>query len=683
MKLWRRRYAPINLLRKFAKRSKTTAVSALRNGVHRLVILPATSVLRQVGPSAWKQPVRWQFNVLRRLGKHEEALVLLEQADGAIAQSERISSDVAELLAAAGRHEDAAECWRRTILASSVDARCWRQYAELLGRLGLHDEIDRMLDRCAAASSSCTKTALLACELARKLSPQSFDRIANTAVQVVGGHDKGLEKLTILHGKIGNLGLAAEYLDSIGPSRRKPKRVRKLTRRIQHVVETLTEFDGMPASTHDLRTPEDPLKTLLNLRTTAPVGARSGLSMTVTTLGPGGAERQLTNTVNGLRQHDLCHDIKIVQTRSRNDDVDGFYQSQFTGSTLPITTVNDRPIDIDLVASTLGDHVRSLLPLLPKSSETYIGRYLTEFVRTRPEVVHCWSDQRNITAGVAAVIAGVPRVILSTRSIAPPGNRPTPRFSRAVYRALLACPEVRMINNSLAGAKTYEDWLGLPEGTIGVVHNGIDIDQLHSSRDPEKTKANREQLGLGPNVRVVGSLFRFSTEKRPRLWLEAAAQLAAIDDKVQFVLIGDGAECDRAKDFSQELGIADRVHFLGLIKDVVPWYDVMDAVLLTSSREGTSNTALEAQALGKPIVVPNVGGMGETMVQGRSGFLLDADPSPQSIAERIAFVLGDPAWRQEAADAGEAFIRARFSIERMSKDTFALYELSESLRKSA
>jgi len=67
----------------------------------------------------------------------------------------------------------------------------------------------------------------------------------------------------------------------------------------------------------------------------------------------------------------------------------------------------------------------------------------------------------------------------------------------------------------------------------------------------------------------------------------------------------------------------------------------------------------------------------------KSGILPDADPSPDRIADRLAFVLGDAAWRLEAARIGEAFIREHFSIERMSRDTFALYELNEPLRDIA
>lgn len=654
----------------------------MRAGARRLGLLTAP-VLRRISPATWEGPTLWDVDNLRLQERYDEALARLEAADRTMPQSERLSAAYGELLTDACRHDQAAAWWQRLIEASPGTERYWRGYARLLKRLALQDELDLLLERCVAADGGRVKTALLAARLARELSPLAFDRIADKAAAIIGDDDKGLEKLAILHGEIGNLGLAAECLDRITPTAKKAKRRKKLRQRISEAADALEAVDAMPAAMRDLCTPEAPLLALLGRRRTAPLHERTGLSMAVTTLGPGGAERQLTNTVNGLRQQDLYQDIRIVRAKSRNDDIDGFYQSQFKGAPLTITTVKDGEVDVGLFTAPLGEHVGPLLDHLPKSVQRYVGRYLTEFIKSKPKVVHCWSDQRNLTAGTAAVIAGVPRVVLSTRSIAPPGNRPSPRHAPTLYRALLACPEVRMINNSRAGAVTYEDWLGVPSGTVGVVYNGIDVDQLHQNRDAEKTRANRERLGLHPDTKVVGSLFRFSSEKRPQLWLEAAAKLAARDPNVQFVLIGDGVEHAHAQNYSQKLGIADRVHFLGLIKDVVPWYDVLDAVLLTSSREGTSNTALEAQALGKPIITPDVGGMGETMLPGKSGLLLEADPAPEAIAEKLAFAIGNEAWLRDAASAGEAFIRERFSIERMSRDTFALYDLDEDLRETA
>jgi glycosyltransferase involved in cell wall biosynthesis len=170
-------------------------------------------------------------------------------------------------------------------------------------------------------------------------------------------------------------------------------------------------------------------------------------------------------------------------------------------------------------------------------------------------------------------------------------------------------------------------------------------------------------------------MIRLGRVKRPLLWLEAAAEVARRCPEAHFVIVGEGPLRDRMATAAAELGIADRLHMPGLIRDVAPWYDLMEVVLLTSEREGTSNTALEAQALGKPVVSPAVGGMPETFVPGTSGFLVSPNPSPGEIADFVMRALTDTAWRDRAEQAARSFVRERFSIERMIGDTLALYGL--------
>ncbi len=580
---------------------------------------------------------------------------------------------------------EAIERCERRLAARPSASWTWHSYVFLLHVRGRHGEIERLLDRCLESASTTTDNALLAVTLAAKFSPLAFDRIADKAAERIGSDREARRLLAMLQGRAGNLGLAFDGLDGIeGPVRwtRKEEKLRKRARRVWNKVED-EGGAGPSASMRELRVPETPLELLVRRSSTAPVAGRHLLSMAVTTLGPGGAERQLANTVNGLRRHGLFEAIKIVRTRSRDDDVDGFYQGQFEGDPLPMTTVNQEPTALDLVARRLGRHVPALLSVMPRRQQRYLARYLTEFVRTEPRIVHCWSDQRNMTAGAAAVIVGVPRVILGTRSIAPPGNRPAPRYAPAIYRALLTCPSVRMINNSRAGATGYEAWLGLASGSVGVVYNGIDVDHLLTCRNPSKTRANREKLGLPEKAKVVGSIIRFSSEKRPRLWLDAAASILRREPDAYFVLIGDGEERAAAMSHAQRLGLGERIRFLGLVADVVPWYDLMDVVLMTSSREGTSNTALEAQALGKPLITTDAGGMGEALAVGESGHLVSVDASPEELANQVCLCLGDRAWRQSAAVAGERFIRQRFSIERMAKDTADLYDVEDALQRSA
>src|SRR5262249_19508168 len=96
----------------------------------------------------------------------------------------------------------------------------------------------------------------------------------------------------------------------------------------------------------------------------------------------------------------------------------------------------------------------------------------------RPGVVHCWSKMPGFIAAFAACALGVPRVVLGQRNHceimqATAYGAELVDVLRSGYPLLADNPSVVIINNSMAGAKSYERWLGLSPNTIRVLHNGF------------------------------------------------------------------------------------------------------------------------------------------------------------------------------------------------------------------
>jgi glycosyltransferase involved in cell wall biosynthesis len=434
-----------------------------------------------------------------------------------------------------------------------------------------------------------------------------------------------------------------------------------------------------PAERADLRMPDLALLTLIRRAPPEPqpADARS-IIMVYTSLGPGGAERQLANTVHGLSAVGTEHDLVLMPAKDKDPVIDRFHATGLATLPIRIDPCAGGPIDEARLHCALGPDAFDLLALLPRGLSEQVGVLTSRFLQCRPEVVHAWGDHRSITAGVAATLAGVPRIVLSGRTIATPGSRAVPGYFRTVYRALLNRRGTVLLNNSGVGAVSYAEWLGVDSGRIRVIYNGIHVEALEGARDAQVTAAHRARLGLPADARVVGTAFRLGGVKRPLLWVRAAAEVARRVPQAHFVIVGDGPLRAETQSLARKLGIAERLHMPGLTRHVVPWFELMDVVLLTSEREGTSNTALEAQALGIPVVSTAVGGMPETFAPGVSGFLVDADPSPEAIAERVVQALTDQDWRKQARPAAQAFIRERFSLERMIRDTLQVYDLPAS-----
>ena len=378
-------------------------------------------------------------------------------------------------------------------------------------------------------------------------------------------------------------------------------------------------------------------------------------------LGPGGSERQVVTTANALAERMPDLGVRIVCMFLSPPPQD-FYRPLVR----PGIAVSSLPA-LDATTPALA----ALAQGLPMELRD-VARYVAFFHATKPSIVHAWLDEINVKAGLAALIAGVPRVVLSGRSVAPSNFRLFRPYMASGYRRLLADPRVTALNNSAAGVADYRIWLDQPEANIQVLQNGLELDAFRRVDVPAARARLRARLGIAPDAQVVGTISRLYEEKRPLLWIQAAAALAHVHASCQFVYVGDGILAGEAKALAGSLGIASRCHFVGYQADAAEWAAGFDVFLLTSRKEGLPNVLIEAQALGVPVVTTDAGGASETLVPGVTGWVVDSGEAI-ALAERLATVLDDDAWRARARTDAPAFVASRFSIDRMLAETLRVY----------
>jgi glycosyltransferase involved in cell wall biosynthesis len=580
------------------------------------------------------------------------------------------------------RYQDALDAWRKVVQHAPLESRGWVGMAKAWRALDRSEQIEPLIEEYLRALGESPQRYVQAAYVAAAgYRLTIFEALLAQARDIAEKDDQSRAELAALHFLIGRVGQALNYLDGV------PQLLPQLASKRKNALRALrlvgVNVDELtPAQRADLRMPDLALQTLIK---NAPSRQRSAttcqIAMVYTTLGPGGAERQLANTVRGLCALEGKHEIVLIPTGNRARDIDSFHAAGLDGLPITIEPCTTGQIDFLRLQSWSGSQSAELLNLLPNWLRTQLGLLISRFLDMRPQVVHAWGDPRSITAGIAATIAGVPRVVISARTIAS-STRSVPNYFHSVFRALLDRPGVVFLNNSVEGARSYAAWLGVEASRLRVIYNGIDTEALARARDAQTSAAHRARLGLPADARIVGVAFRLEQVKRPLLWVQAAAAVARREPRAHFLVVGDGPLRAQAQSLAHQLGIADRLHMPGLTHEVVPWYELMDVVLLTSEREGTSNTALEAQALGKPVVSPAVGGMPETFIPDVSGFLVDPDPLPDDVAEQVMRALTDDGWRRRAAAAAQGFIQERFSLKRMIRDTLEVYDLEESARSS-
>lgn len=135
---------------------------------------------------------------------------------------------------------------------------------------------------------------------------------------------------------------------------------------------------------------------------------------------------------------------------------------------------------------------------------------------------------------------------------------------------------------------------------VWVINNAIDL-KCYAFRE-ERREQIRRQYGIGPEEMLLGNVGRFVEQKNQTRLLEIFAEAEKKLD-VKLILLGDGELREELKNKAEQLGIAEKVIFAGVVDDVENYLSAMDVFLLPSLYEGLPVVCVEAQAAGLPCLV--------------------------------------------------------------------------------
>lgn len=392
-------------------------------------------------------------------------------------------------------------------------------------------------------------------------------------------------------------------------------------------------------------------------------------------LAAGGAERQIVNTLIGLQASGACESVTLLGEHIAEAAGLDFFLAALAGRGIEVSPVRRRAAIAARGLADLPPDLGELVAGLPPILIAEVVDLVQEFRDRRPEVVHAWQDSTSVKAGLAAVLAGVPRIVLGGRNLAPTHFCYFAPYMRPAYRALARLDRVALLNNSRAGAEDYARWLALPPDRLTVLRNGVQLDHLARAAADE-VLAYRAALGIPSSARVVGSVFRFWEEKRPLLWLRIAEHVVRGAADVHFVVIGDGPLRGEMASFARSGPLAGRVHLPGPRPDIALPLSAMDLFLLASAFEGTPNVLLEAQWLGLPVVTTDAGGAREAVAPEGGGAVLDSQ-DPGEIGDAVLALLARPELARHAEVAGPRHVCDHFGFGRMIGETLAIYRLAD------
>jgi glycosyltransferase involved in cell wall biosynthesis len=344
-------------------------------------------------------------------------------------------------------------------------------------------------------------------------------------------------------------------------------------------------------------------------------------------------------------------------------------------------------------ASAPGPHVAALeargighLPLhhatrsVDLFSDLRAVRELIGVLRTaRPDIVHTHNPKPGVYGRMVGRAIRVPVVINTQHGIYALPTDPWPRRAvvHALERVAAACSDAELVQ-----ARDDIDTLRrlrVPEDRLVELGNGIDLVRF----DPERVERDgggavrrrlRAELGVNDDTVVVGAVGRLVAEKGYRELFAAASHLRRSAPQVRLVVIGpdDPAKADAVT--VDEIAAATQrgVTFLGSRSNVDEWYRAMDMYVLASYREGFPRSAMEAAAMGLPVVATDIRGCRQVVDDGVTGVLVPPHDGV-ALAEAIGWLATDGDRRRTMGTAGTRRAELEFDQERVIGRTLEVY----------
>jgi glycosyltransferase involved in cell wall biosynthesis/ribosomal protein S18 acetylase RimI-like enzyme len=311
----------------------------------------------------------------------------------------------------------------------------------------------------------------------------------------------------------------------------------------------------------------------------------------------------------------------------------------------------------------------------PRSDVRAFAELLRIFRRERFDLVHTHNPKPGIMGRIAARVAGVPCVVNTVHGFY--ATREDPATKRAVVLALegLAARfsdlELYQSEEDLTWARRARVVSASKSVLLG---NGADLSRFDpASVSAERMAALRDELGIPRDALVVGTVGRLVREKGYQEFFNAAARVRSGMPEARFVAIGgpDPGKGDAIAE--KEVGeAAEHVTFTGWRKDVRDLLAMMDVFVLASWREGVPRSAIEAAAMGKPMVLTDIRGCREVVRDGIEGLLVPPR-SGQRLAGAVTRLLADPELRRRLGESARARARERFDEERVVETVVARY----------
>ena len=311
-----------------------------------------------------------------------------------------------------------------------------------------------------------------------------------------------------------------------------------------------------------------------------------------------------------------------------------------------------------------------LIPIAPRSEVDLAAgwRLAKVLARLEPDIIQAHDPHGVALAGMALSLGAASRwrdgrrapALVATRRV--DFHLKANAFSRWKYR---------QVDCFIAASEAIRQMLigdGIAPEQVVTVHEGIDVDRI----DAAPAVNVHEALWLPHHAPLVGNVAALVAHKGQRYFIEAAHLVVQKIPDARFVILGEGELREHLEHLVREYHLEKHVLLPGFRTDVIGCIKGFDLFVMSSITEGLGTSSLDAMACRKAVIGTSAGGIPEVVAHGKSGLIVPPRDA-QSLAEAIVTLLEDEPLRRRMEAAAYARVRERFTVERMVRETTAVY----------
>lgn len=308
---------------------------------------------------------------------------------------------------------------------------------------------------------------------------------------------------------------------------------------------------------------------------------------------------------------------------------------------------------------------------------------LSTILKFQPDIVHTHGAKSGFIGRLAAWFARVPVIIHTFH-----GHFFHSYFSKNVSTLIAVVEKLigkittsAVALSNLQKMELVEKYKILPASKIKIIPLGFAFDQMNDTENLRTSFRNR--YGLKPGDVAIGIVGRIVAIKNHSFFVNVVNRITTnpMSNPVAFFIVGDGDLKKQVETDLHEKIISfndycindqNRVVFTSWLSNMYEVMNGLDIVVLTSLNEGTPLSIIEAQFFKKPVVSTNVGGVKDTMVDEKTGFLSEKD-DVTTFTQKLRLLVENKELREAMGSEGFIFASEKFSKQKEVEGTKELY----------